>query len=355
MLSGQIPHPWAKILLQNPEIEVCLISHRKRRKQVELMHRLRTAVWICCIIVALSSAGISETMTGDPQMTLMGKTIDYQGLTYRLRKRITTILILGIDQWENERAGDGAFRQGGQADFLAVAVINDENKTVSILRINRNTMVRMTVLNLLGQEIGERNAQICLAYSYGNGGEISGKLTKKACSAFLLDTPIDYYYAINLDGIQVLNDLLGGIEVTLEDDFTAYDPSMTKGKTLVLAGKQAEYYVRGRYDVGDQTSASRMTRQKDYLEKAKGALEARVQESASFILDVFDALSPYANTDMKRGLILNLSNKTRQYDIVSLQEMEGEWQIGAEGFEEFYVDSDALWETVIDCFYERIS
>ena len=316
------------------------------------MHRLRVAVLIYCIVIILSSKGLSETVTGDPQMTLMGKTLDYQGQTYRLRKRITTILIMGIDKWEDESIGDDAYRLGGQSDFIAVVVIDDENRTVSLLHIDRNTMARVTVLNLLGQEIGERTAQICLAYSYGNGGAVSGKLAQKTCSAFLLDTPIDYYYAVNLDGIQVLNDLSGGIEVTLEDDFTAYDPEMTYGKTLVLEGKQAEYYLRGRYNVGDGRNDSRMKRQKAYLDMLKDVLKQRIEEDASFILDLFDALAPYTNTDMKRGLILNITNKAGQYEFLLRQEIEGRGQLGESGYEEFYADMDSLQEVVISCFYE---
>ncbi len=39
---------------------------------------------------------------------------------------------------------------------------------------------------------------------------------------------IDFYLAMSLDGISVLNDLAGGVTVTLEDDFSAADPAMTR-------------------------------------------------------------------------------------------------------------------------------
>lgn len=41
---------------------------------------------------------------------------------------------------------------------------------------------------------------------------------------------------MSLDGISVLNDLAGGVTVTLEDDFSAEDPAMTRGTTLSLHG-----------------------------------------------------------------------------------------------------------------------
>lgn len=45
---------------------------------------------------------------------------------------------------------------------------------------------------------------------------------------------IDFYVAMNMDGISELNDLAGGVTVTLEDDFSSIDPAMTKGTTLTL-------------------------------------------------------------------------------------------------------------------------
>ena len=47
---------------------------------------------------------------------------------------------------------------------------------------------------------------------------------------------IDFYVAMNMDGISELNDLAGGVTVTLEDDFSSIDPAMTKGTTLPLHG-----------------------------------------------------------------------------------------------------------------------
>lgn len=75
---------------------------------------------------------------------------------------------------------------------------------------------------------------------------------------------IDFYVAMNMDGISELNDLAGGVTVTLEDDFSSIDPAMTKGTTLTLHGDQAETFVRSRMTVGDGTNASRMERQSVY-------------------------------------------------------------------------------------------
>lgn len=51
-----------------------------------------------------------------------------------------------------------------------------------------------------------------------------------------LGESVDFYVAMNMDGISELNDLAGGVTVTLEDDFSSIDPAMTKGTTLTLPG-----------------------------------------------------------------------------------------------------------------------
>ena len=87
---------------------------------------------------------------------------------------------------------------------------------------------------------------------------------REAVEGLLLGESIDFYVAMNMDGISELNDLAGGVTVTLEDDFSSIDPAMAKGTTLTLHGDQAETFVRSRMTVGDGTNASRMERQEAF-------------------------------------------------------------------------------------------
>ena len=110
---------------------------------------------------------------------------------------------------------------------------------------------------------------------------------------------------MSLDGISVLNDLAGGVTVTLEDDFSAADPAMTKGATLTLQGDQAEIFVRRRMDIGEGTNEARMVRQEEYLAQLSAQLESRVQQDQQFTAQVYDALQPYLVTDLAKGQLVN--------------------------------------------------
>ena len=301
-------------------------------------------LWMPFIASAAQRGDLSARFADEPSLT-------WQGENYRLRKRLTTILLLGIDQ-NGFSASVGSYRNGGQADFQLLLVVDDNFKTVTPLQLDRDTMTDITVLSVLGKPTGTRHAQLALAHGFGDGRDLSCQLAASAVEDFLAGTPVNEYYAMNMDGIAPLNDAIGGVEVTLEDDFSVYDEAMTPGVTLRLKGMQAEYFVRQRYYVGDQTNASRLSRQTVYLHGAKEALSQRLHASAGFAGTLFDTLAPYTVTSMTRGYLINLANKLNGYQVLPIETPAGEHTIGSNGFMEFHADKDALLEQIIRIFYE---
>ena len=204
------------------------------------------AVGFAVALVLLYQAGRwLETRNANPeargdlsQRPVQGETIEVDGVAYRQRTGLTTVLLMGIDRDADvEPSGS---RNGGQADFLRLLVIDANSETVTQVAIDRDTMTPITTLGVLGNRSGVRTAQVSLSHGFGDGGAQSCELTVEAVSNLLLGTEIDFYAAMNLDGISVLNDAVDGVTVTLEDDFSALDPAMTAGTTLTLRGDQAE-------------------------------------------------------------------------------------------------------------------
>ncbi|MGN1020624.1 MAG: LCP family protein [Aristaeellaceae bacterium] len=315
-------------------------------------HRILSALLALLCLLGVRG-GRAESVWGDLDSRLNAGSVEYDGTTYRPKKRLTTILLLGIDQWEDE-ARTGTFRSGSQADFQLLVVFDENARTVSEIHINRDLMAEVTVLSLLGEEIGTRTAQLCTAYGYGDGEAQSCQLAVACVSRRFMNIPIDHYCAMKLDGIQALNDALGGVEVTLEEDFTAYDPAMTPGATLRLTGMQAEYFLRYRYNVGDGSNAARLGRQYRYMESAKDILQARLEESTSSIEAILDAVEPYIITDMSRGRLVNLANLARRYTVQPVTELEGDNIVGDSGLYEFYPDEDQLTRLLLEIFYDPI-
>ena len=301
-----------------------------------------------------TSSSFAESYTDDVNARFNGiPTMEYNGDTYRLNRRLTTLLFIGVDKTAMQQA-DSGYRNGGQADFLALAVVDDLNKCISVLQINRDTMVDLKVLNFRGEETGTRRGQICLSYAFGDGAEESCELTTDAVSRYLNDTPIDYYIAMNLDGISTLNDALGGVEVTLEDDFSSFDSSMTPGTTLTLQGEQAEYYVRMRYSVGDETNASRLQRQRNYMSAASQILMERLREDSGYSKVLYAQLEDYLISDISRGALYNIADKASRYEIRPIVSIEGSNQLGESGFMEFYPEEASLQKAIVDILYQKV-
>ncbi len=262
-------------------------------------------------------------------------------------------MLIGTDHRGDEDESE-RFRSGTQADFLMLLVIDDNEKKITPIQINRDTMVGITTLSSFGEDMGLWTAQICLAHSFGDGKEQSCKLAVQAVSRYLHDATIDGYISLNLDGIAAFNDAIGGVTVKLEDDFTKYDSAMIAGSTITLKGMQAEYYTRMRYHIGEETNISRLKRQKVYIQAAQNILADKIRDDADFFGELYDVMQPYVVTNLTRGRIINIGNQYRQYRVEEIAEIDGESILGDSGYMEFYPDEDTLEKIIRDVFYYEV-
>ena len=74
------------------------------------------------------------------------ETVEVDGVTYRKKSRLTTILVMGVD---HDTQDSYEYRKAGQADFLRLVVLDDADKTVQQLQIDRDTMTPVTVLGFM--------------------------------------------------------------------------------------------------------------------------------------------------------------------------------------------------------------
>lgn len=339
-------------------------------KRVEHISRKRLIAQAVCVVLALALLGGlayfggrrlemlaygDKSVRGDLSMHDADlRLVTYEGKQYAYNERLTTILFMGIDRGASRPGSTAGFRNGGQADFLMLMIIDPVNKTLTQMHIDRDTIAPITVLGVLGNEAGTKDAQICLSHGFGDGKAQSCRYTVEAVQRLMYGISIDGYYAMNLDGIPVLNDLLGGVTVTIEDDFSAFAPAMVPGATITLHGEQTELFVRSRMEIGDGTNFSRMRRQRQFLNNAISLSFERIREDNGFFATLLDGLNPYITTDIARGRILNEANRAASYTVEETINPEGQYVDGADGFIEFHVDQQALMELVLGLFYEPV-
>lgn len=270
------------------------------------------------------------------------------GITYAAKSSTEAYLVMGIDVSGPVVSVPGAYN-GGQADALFLVVLDNEAKTWQLLRLNRDSMVDVPVLDLRGDVIGYEHQQLALAHAYGDGTRSSCENTVRTVSTLLGGQPIDGYASLHMDGIAVLNDAIGGVTLTVSSDFAAVDPTLVEGKTITLNGQQAMEYVRTRKDVDDQTNLARMERQRQYLEAMKPQLLALREED---IIRVYDALSDYLLTDLGSQEILDLAEKMQTYEELPELTIQGVNEV-QNGHMAYILDQDHLQQVILELFYQE--
>ncbi len=282
----------------------------------------------------------------------IGKRVEYNGKQYKKRNALTSLLLIGVDKTES--SASGGYRSGGQADFLLLAVIDPEAKTVRQLQIDRDCMANITVLSVLGKEVGTRNTQICLSHAFGKTEAENCAYTVKAVSSLLQGVDIDLYLSADISSINRLNDSLGGVTVLVEEDLTELDPALQAGKTVTLAGQQAELFVRQRHGISDGSNRERAKRQRAFMAAALDSIKRQSAGDSAFVTRLFDELQDYTDTNASKGRLINEMNAALKCEMYQVELLKGEYQRGSDGFIEFHPDETALMEWVLDVFYKQV-
>ena len=274
--------------------------------------------------------------------------ITWNGTVYTPKQQVEAYLLMGIDVTGPVTSRPGNYN-GGQADAQFLLVLDNEAQTWQLLRLNRDSMVDVPVLDLRGDVIGYERQQLALAHAYGDGTNNSCRNTVDAVSRLLGGAPIDGYAALNMDGIALFNDAIGGVTVTITSDFTAVDPTLVEGETITLNGQQAFEFVRTRKDVDDQTNLARMERQRIYLEAMKPQLLALSNEE---VVQVMDAINDYLVTNIGSQTVLDLAEKLRNYQGLPELTIDGTNTIEGEHVA-YILDEDSLQQVILQLFYQE--
>lgn len=290
----------------------------------------------------------------DVQEQFVTRTIVRDGVSYYPRQDINVILLIGTDT-DGKIQSSGSYNNKASADMVSLLIFDEEKEEFRVLSLNRDTMMNIPVLGLNGRQAGTVYAQLATSHNYGTGLADSCENTRKAVSDFLYGLNIDHYFSMNMDGIGVLNDSVGGVEVQIRDDFSQVDPSLVQGSTMILNGEQAYSFVRSRASmVGSKLNVSRMDRQRQYMEGFVTSLQNTLSENDMFFADLWADISDYAVTDCSTVVLNRLAADYGDYRFAGSLTPEGENVLG-EKYYEFYADEKLLDELILKLFYRQTS
>ena len=327
----------------------------RQRKQYSLSVIIGVLLLIVIIIgcgirfigsAAFSDGGQTENAAGNEKR----KTVTVDGKDYFPRQDITVILAMGIDTL-GEMTDSGSYNNDGEADVVALIVFDEAEENFTILNLNRDTMVEMDVLGIGGKKAGTAFQQLALSHTYGSGLEDSCEHTKDVVSRMLNDIYIDYYIAANMDAIAIGNDAVGGVKVTVLDDFSLVDENLPMGE-VTLMGQQAVSYIRTRKDVSDQLNISRMERHKEYINGFMDSLAAKLEQGDMFIFELYENISPYMVSNCSATVLSSMADRYENYTLKEVVSPKGENVLG-EKFMEFYLDEQDFQQIILDIFYRE--
>jgi len=348
-------------------------KHKKQRKhrkpeKAPMNKGTKTLLIIVCVIVGialvLGAAVLILNALGRNQLTDDGlgmNAIDgaelldegrvrYKGQLYQYKKDITTILLMGVDG--REKSGEGDFNEPNQADVDVLLVLDPMTKKISMISVSRDAMCQIDIVDAAGNITGTARGQLALSYAYGDGANLSCKLTKNAVSRVFYGLPVSAYGSIYMDGIAALVDEVGGVTVTALETFDQF----TEGQTVTLTRDNTEAYIRYRDHSTAEGNNQRMERQKQVLLGMAKGLLSKVRQSPTSILNVYKAVQRNVTTDLNTASMVYLARIAAGMELNNdVIKVQGETVLGADGeHAEFNVDETALYELILSVFYEPI-
>lgn len=302
----------------------------------------------------LESAAGEEILTKEEEEKWQEGWVKYEGEVYTYNEEILTFLIMGIDkQSDVEEVAEGT--DGGQADALFLVVLNPKDKSIKVVGVNRNTMTDIEIYDDHGEYVSTVKSQLAIQHGFGNGMEESCEYQKRAVANLFYQLPIHGYAAVNMSAIATINDAVGGVDVMVPADMSGFTEDFVEGSEVHLTGENAFWYVKYRDTDVFGSADMRLERQKLYLNNFIEAARQAVNKDISVVVDLYQAVRKQMVTDISLDEAVYLAPVLTDYEFTgdNFYMLQGETVMG-EQYEEFYPDEDAMFQMILDIFYEKV-
>ncbi len=329
--------------------------NKNRRKRI-------AAVLVTCgvlAVVAVFAAGIWKQQRKAHMETdgasvsseeNTSESITYKGKTYVYNDHLSNYLFMGIDtkgDMETAESGDA-----GQADAVFLVSVDRVTKEMQVISIPRDTMTEIEMFSVSRKSLGLMENHINLQYAQGDGKTESCELMKTAVSKLLGGIPVHGYCSVNMDGIPVMTEAAGNVQVVIPDNsLEEVNPEFTEGAEVTLTKDNVEQFVRYRNTGREQSALVRQDRQKIFIEAYMKKAQEQYAKDASFVTGLYESMKPYMVTNIGNDLFVKLLS-VAQEGKSSVHTLPGK---GAQGeyFDEYRVDEEALQEMIISVFYRE--
>ena len=280
---------------------------KKRKKAKMITFAIEAVILVVLLVVlyVLNRTELLSKVTYDDEV-VQESVNELTEETLEVMEEYTNIALFGLDTRQA-----GSLGKGNRSDTIMIASINNDTKDVKIVSVYRDSY-----LNLANDKYRKCNE----AYSIGGPEQAVAMLNMN------FDMKIDHYMSVDFLAVSEVVDLLGGVEIDVDqyeiehlNNYTVETAKVTGKKTnkltstglQTLDGVQATSYCRIRYTQGDDFK--RTERQREVLETI--AKKAKTM-SASQLDSIVKAVFPMCATNMSVDQLLGFAADALSYNIV---------------------------------------
>ncbi len=204
------------------------------------------------------------------------------------------------------------------SDTIIVASLKPSTKEVALLSIPRDLYVEIP-------EYGWRKINNANAFGYLENPDKGGEQLLSTVLEEVLDQKIHYYASIDFSGFTKIINLLGGINIEVENSFYDYQyPDSNYGYQTIsfqagqqkMDGDSALKYVRSRHGTnGEGSDFARSRRQQQILTALKKKIfSVGTLINPNKIVEISETLGSHLKTDMEVWEVLRLANLLENID-----------------------------------------
>jgi LCP family protein required for cell wall assembly len=272
---------------------------------------------------------------------------------YYYRKDVVNILCLGIDRYQNYDGEERGGTSRGQADCIMLLSLDLSNDVIRVVAIPRDTMVEIKFYDTSGYYMTSQQGQLTLQYAYVED-DISAAVMESQVSMLLGGIPIHGYVILDLTCIPIVNDVIGGVPVTMQEDYTDLNETFVEGETVWLYDDMVADFIQKRDTSVSGSAYTRIARQKAYLASFVEQAKKVLPQNPKLPLQILKELQTHIETDLDAAEILALVDVGRNSEFAEsdLYVLPGEIKMG-EVYEEYYIKEEEAYVLISQLFYEE--
>ena len=305
-----------------------------------------------------SSYTITAPESPDVRIKDNGNTIDYKGKTYKYKDYCTNMLFMGIDkkEYDEDRNEIG---NNFQSDVIIVISVDPKNNKITLVNVPRDIITDVSVYSKTGGYTGIEKLPIALAYAYGGTEKESCLNCLDSVRRIFYNIPVKAFFSMEISGIAVVNDEIGGVDVTSPENVYSGDSELVfeKGEKYHLEGTEARDFVMLRTHKTPNANLLRNERQKIYLTEFMKKTISQTKSDFSTPVRLYNAAGDYSCTNITlNGVTFLATELLGKGNELKTETKTIPVDVKANGdHAENYLREEEFYELFLNVFYDEVT